>query len=95
MALYHTVNHMSAEKAQPLARRILITSHESTMAHSWCNLNSNTVPPASLLGATYQERKIKTEIPLLSFSVKYIPECITGPVPEVEITQLIHHKNVT
>jgi hypothetical protein len=39
--------------------------------HSWCNLNNNIVPPVSLLGATYQERKIKAEILLLSFSVKY------------------------
>lgn len=71
MVLYHIVNYMSDETALHLARWILAMSHENTVAHSWCNLHNNIVPPASLLGATYQEGKIKTEIPLLSFSVKY------------------------
>jgi hypothetical protein len=71
MVLYHGVNHMSAETAQHLSRRILATSHEITVAHRWCNLHNNKVPPTSLLGAPYQEGKMKTEIPSLSFSVKY------------------------
>jgi hypothetical protein len=49
--------------------------------HSLCNLNTNWDPIVVIQREAWE--------------INYIPEGITGPVHEVEITQLIHHQNVT